>query len=244
MQRRPTSVARRATVSGGTIPAGFGRGRAEDRFREGGARTRGGAGQHHPTPTRAYRPRHDLDLLAGDQPERDRQRRALPPSADDARERRARPPSGPAEVLDGAPHASRSYDADRWLLSGRLPRKQPPRRVAAAAAKGWSRLPSRDGRFSGSCLLPSVVPASGLANLDYLGSAYSRARTVRAEARPRARERLAGVMRASIAEARTSWFFTMSATLASRSGRCFPPWQANGARERRVNSEVPLACWT
>ena len=41
-------------------------------------------------------------LLAGDRPERDRQRCALPPCADDARQRRARPLSGPAEVLDGA----------------------------------------------------------------------------------------------------------------------------------------------
>ncbi len=95
-------------------------------------RARGGAGEHHSTPARAYRPRHDLHLLAGDRPQRDRQRRALAPSADDARHS-----TRPLNAWRRRSTASR--DTDRWLLSGPRPRKQPPHLVAAAAALRSSR---------------------------------------------------------------------------------------------------------
>ena len=70
------------------------------------------------------RPRHHQHLLAGDRPERDRQRRALPPTADDARQRRTRPLNAWGVRAGGRVSRARRPRGleDRWLLSRQRPR--------------------------------------------------------------------------------------------------------------------------
>jgi len=110
----------------------------------------GGAGQHHPAPTRPYRPRYHQHLFAGDRSERDCQRGPLAPTADDARQRSARP----INHLGAMPNTAASED-DRFRprTTAKQARAHMTRRAAKerrsdprGAPKLWNSYKSPPGR--------------------------------------------------------------------------------------------------
>ena len=88
--RRPRGTAKARRPGGCSPPV---RAAPAEACARGRACQGGGASQHNPATARAYRPRDHQHLLAGDRSERDRQRRPLPPAADDACERSTGPMS-------------------------------------------------------------------------------------------------------------------------------------------------------